>query len=320
MTPLRLGILGLSEGNGHPYSWSAIINGYDSEAMADCPFPAIPAYLAERSFPEDQLTGAQVTHVWTQTPELSAHIARAARIPHVVTELSGMVSDIDALLLARDDAEHHRQLGGSFLRAGQHVYIDKPPALSVAELDELYAVAARPEQIFSCSALRFAEELRLTDSERARLGPLRRIVGTTPKSWERYAAHVLDPVITFLQPGPVQDFELLTEGGAVRLQVSWASGLRGEFEATGRPDGDIALLYVGEQVSIRKVFVDSFSAFRSALRHFITGVREDRSAIDYRHLRELVSLLELGSRTPDARARRSAVERPSDSPGSIHSR
>lgn len=320
MTRLRLGVLGLSEGNGHPYSWSAIINGYDSAAMADCPFPAIPAYLAGRAFPRDQLTDAQVTHVWTQTPALSAHIARAARIPHVVTELSGMVREIDALLLARDDAEHHRELGESFLRAGQHVYIDKPPALSVTELDELFAVAARPEQIFSCSALRFAEELRLTDSDKARLGPLRRIVGTTPKSWERYAAHLLDPVISFVQPGPVEDSELLTEGSAVRLQVRWASGLIGEFEATGRPDGDIALLYVGEQVSIRKVFVDSFSAFRGALQHFIAGVREDRSATGYGHLRELVSLLELGIRIPRARSRGAAIARPCKSPGSVHSR
>ena len=32
--PLRLAMLGLIPGNGHPYSWSAIINGYDRAAMA----------------------------------------------------------------------------------------------------------------------------------------------------------------------------------------------------------------------------------------------------------------------------------------------
>jgi hypothetical protein len=307
MKRLRLGVVGLSEGNGHPYSWSAIINGYDAEAMAGCPFAAIPAYLAARSFPRDQLTDAEVTHLWTQSPALSAHIACAAKIPHVVGELQSMVSEIDALLLARDDAERHAELGAAFLRAGQHVYIDKPPALSVAGLDELYALALRPEQIFSCSALRFAEELRLTAAEEARLGPLRRIAGVTPKSWERYAAHILDPVLSFLEPGPVADHEVRAEGGAVRLTVHWSSGLQGEFEATGRPDGEIALLYTGERASIRKVFVDSFSAFRSALRHFIAGVRADRSATGYGHLRELVSLLELGSRTPGSRARRAAA-------------
>ena len=33
---LRVGILGLSEGNGHPYSWSAIFNGFDK--TKECPF------------------------------------------------------------------------------------------------------------------------------------------------------------------------------------------------------------------------------------------------------------------------------------------
>ena len=31
---LKIGILGMTEGNGHPYSWSAMFNGYDPEEMA----------------------------------------------------------------------------------------------------------------------------------------------------------------------------------------------------------------------------------------------------------------------------------------------
>ena len=30
---IRLGVIGMTEGNGHPYSWSAILNGYDRERM-----------------------------------------------------------------------------------------------------------------------------------------------------------------------------------------------------------------------------------------------------------------------------------------------
>ena len=44
---IRLAMLGMIEGNGHPYSWSAIVNGYNPEEMAKCPFPVIPQYLAE---------------------------------------------------------------------------------------------------------------------------------------------------------------------------------------------------------------------------------------------------------------------------------
>lgn len=45
---LKIGILGMTEGNGHPYSWSAMFNGYDPEEMAKCPFPVIPAYLSNQ--------------------------------------------------------------------------------------------------------------------------------------------------------------------------------------------------------------------------------------------------------------------------------
>ena len=81
---VKLGIIGLSEGNGHPYSWSAIINGYDPVLMEDCGFPVIPAYLALRNFPDDSISNAQVTHVWTEDVNLSRHIAMAANIGTVV--------------------------------------------------------------------------------------------------------------------------------------------------------------------------------------------------------------------------------------------
>ena len=48
MKELRLGVVGLSEGNGHPYSWSAIFNGCDMSFMKDCGFPVIPGYLAKQ--------------------------------------------------------------------------------------------------------------------------------------------------------------------------------------------------------------------------------------------------------------------------------
>src|SRR5690554_2257137 len=45
---IRLGVIGLSDGNGHPYSWSAIVNGYDPVAMQACEFPVIPEYLGHQ--------------------------------------------------------------------------------------------------------------------------------------------------------------------------------------------------------------------------------------------------------------------------------
>ena len=291
---LRLGVIGLSEGNGHPYSWSAIINGYDPDVMSECPYPAIPAYLAQRRFPQDQLAGAQVTHVWTQDPAASAHIARAARIPMVVTEYPQMLGQIDGLLLARDDAENHLVFAAAFLEAGIPVYLDKPAALSIAQLDEIYKRAPSAEQIFSCSALRFASELRLTAQEAARLGPLRRISGSVPRSWGKYAVHVIDPILSFIKPGEPIAADAVVRGESVTVTVSWKNGCSGLVHATGEPQGEISLVYAGEHESIKKVFTDSFVSFRSALRCFLEGVRLGRSATPYTDLREVVTLIELG--------------------------
>ena len=52
---LKLGVIGLSKGNGHPYSWSAICNGYDHAKMLSCGFGVIPQYLSERKWPEAKL-------------------------------------------------------------------------------------------------------------------------------------------------------------------------------------------------------------------------------------------------------------------------
>jgi predicted dehydrogenase len=293
-SPLRLGVIGLSEGNGHPYSWSAIFNGYDPDIMAECPFAAIPAYLAKRRFPEDQLPGARVTQVWTQDLASSRHIARAARIPAVARDFRDMLGDVDGLLLARDDAEHHLSFAGAFLEAGIPVYVDKPAALSVAALDKLFECAIEPAQIFSCSALRFADELRLSAEEARTIGPLKCISGVTPKSWERYAAHVIDPILSFVGPGLVTARRSVVDRGAVALSVDWNSGLKGHICATGLASGKISLTYQGERGSLEKVFADPFLAFRAALQSFVQGARQRTSATPYDHLKNLVELIEMG--------------------------
>ena len=91
---LNLGIIGMSPGNGHPYSWSAIFNGYNKEKMAECPFPVIPEYLVERK-PEDfGIDGAKVTHIWAQDREISRHVAESSLIPNVVENMNDMISEI----------------------------------------------------------------------------------------------------------------------------------------------------------------------------------------------------------------------------------
>ena len=62
--PIRLGILGMTEGNGHPYSWSAMFNGYDPKEMETCGFPVIPQYLAKQPKETFGIPGAKITCIF----------------------------------------------------------------------------------------------------------------------------------------------------------------------------------------------------------------------------------------------------------------
>ena len=151
----------MSEGNGHPYSWSAIFNGFEKEVMENCPFPVIPEYLGKEVFPDNYLNHlAEVTHIWTQDRDISEHIAKAALIKTVCDSLTDMVGSVDAVLLARDDAENHYEYAKPFLDAGTPIYIDKPFALNLRDANRLWNLAKTEEQIFTCSALQFAHEFQ----------------------------------------------------------------------------------------------------------------------------------------------------------------
>ena len=99
----RLGIIGLSPGNGHPYSWAAIFNGFNKEEMAKCPFPVIPEYLNKQDPATMRIEEGKVTHIWTQDPDVSKQVARASLIENVAEKAEDFIGRVDAVLLARDD-------------------------------------------------------------------------------------------------------------------------------------------------------------------------------------------------------------------------
>lgn len=293
---LRLGIIGMSEGNGHPYSWSAIINGYDPAAMAQCPFPAIPAYLARESFPQAALGGARVTHVWTQDPLVSQDIAQASLIPNVVEHLEQMIGHVDAVLLARDDADNHEQHAAPFLRAGLPIYIDKPLSLTRHAALRLFAAARYPHQIFTCTALRYASELQMTPARRRRVGRVRFVDAIVPKHWPTYAVHVIEPVLQqFAEGDRVASHRRIVDADVTQLTVTWESGLQTRFTSTGAAAAPIAVSVHGERGTLRLVFRDSFAAFKAALAAFLTGIRSERTQISQQATLQVVELIEMGT-------------------------
>lgn len=293
---LRLGILGMSEGNGHPYSWAAIFNGYNPEMMANCPFPVIPEYLAKQSFPEDAISDAKVTHIWTQDRRISERIARASLIERVVTDYRDMVGQVDAILLARDDAENHVEMSQPFLDAGLPVFIDKPIALNRRELATIFDREQFPGQVFSCSALRFAREMQLNLSDRNELGKIRHAYATVPKSWKTYAAHIIEPVLLAIgDQGLLEQVDVTKIDDKSLVTTTWQSGVSAIFATLGKTVCPLGMTLYGEKSFKEYVFHNTFAAFKASLQAFIDGVRSRQCMIRLQDIKAIVEIIERGA-------------------------
>jgi hypothetical protein len=213
-----IGIIGLSEGNGHPFSYSSIINGYSGEGLADSGWPGIYSYVRRRHASEFGLDGWKVTHAWTQYPESTKKLCAACRISNGVEDYHEFLGQVDAVIIARDDYQTHFEISKPFLEAGMPVFIDKPLSVDLPELRH-YKPYLEKGQLMSCSGMRYAREL---DEPRAELGAYGRIKlmrGSIVLNWENYGIHLLDAIfgMTAAHPISVQMFSGAHDSALIRL-------------------------------------------------------------------------------------------------------
>ena len=91
-----------------------------------------------------ELPGADVVAAANWRPESLAKLAEKFAIPRTTTDWRELVGDpgIDAVVVATPNSLHAGQ-AIAFLDAGQHVMVEKPMAMDVAEADAMVAAAER---------------------------------------------------------------------------------------------------------------------------------------------------------------------------------
>lgn len=274
---LRIGVLGFSEGNGHPFSFSAILNGFSAGAMREAGWPGIADYLRQRDGSEIGGLGARVTHVWAPERAVAQAVATAAFVETVVDDPEEMIGNVDAVMVLRDDAGSHPALAWPFLDAGLPVFVDKPLTLQELELRR-FEGALGAGRLFSVSGLRFARELdgaRVAVRDGDRPGLIRAAV---LNDWPRYGVHMIDAVfgvtparptaVTSLRSASVEAFAIEMDDGSL-VEVACL----GSAAKTFRVD----LLGAGGCSSFD--LYDNFSAFRRTIVRFLGMVRSGEPPI-----------------------------------------
>lgn len=278
---IRAGILGLSEGNGHPFSFSAIVNGYDDAAFGKAGWPVIHAYLKNQGPERFGIPGARITHAWTQEAAVTAALCAACRIDQACARPDDLLGQVDAVIVARDDWETHARLAMPFLEAGLAVFVDKPLTLDEAEL-AAFAPYLRSGRLMSCSGLRYAAEL--DDLRRPRsgwdIGAVKLIEATVLNGLEKYGIHMIEAVASL-------DSAWGRVAGVTRLDVphdAWlfrlSDGVPLILHCLGAVGKTFHLSVYGEKGHRHFDLHDNFSAFRRTLEQFFAMVKSGVPPID----------------------------------------
>ncbi len=284
----NLGVVGLSPGNGHPYSWSAIFNGFDRTEMDKCPFEVIPEYLNKQDPDTMCIPDGRVTHIWTQERTVSEKVAQAALIDNIVDNLEDMIGQVDAVLLARDDGENHLKMARPFIEADVPILIDKPLTDNHPDLKEFVKYYEAGKPIMSCSSQRYAQSIQDL-KEYDDCGEILNAVAVTPKLWRTYAIHKVEGVYAIMRGG-IESVQNVGSEGREIVVIKYPDG-RSAVVETFKDIKQGGTIFFGEKEAVPVSDPDAFFQFKSMLEHFIGMLDSGEAPFDWRETVEMAKVI-----------------------------
>ena len=297
---IRLAMLGSTPGNGHPYSWSAMFNGYNREVMTrECPFAGIPVYLNKQPVETLTIPGAKVTHICCvgEGGFTAEHVAKCSLIPHVVEKPTDVIGHVDAVVIATDIGGEHVTRARPFIEAGLPVFIDKPLTDNAPDLATFKAWVAAGKPIMSSSSMRYTKEFMPYRISTKELGDLRFVSITTPKSWETYGIHALEGIYPILGPGFISARNTGTIDRNI-VHLKHACGADVIVVASADMYGSFGCLQLcGTAGKVQLSSGDTFYSFKTQLEAFIGYLRTGVYPYPFSETVELMQLVIAGIRS-----------------------
>lgn len=291
---IKLGIIGMSPGNAHPSSWSAIINGkFHGDEISNLGFPAVANYLRANQATLG-LSSAKVTHILTQDKKLSEQISRSGAIENIASTPQEMIEAVDAVILGRDDAENHVEMAKPFIDAGIPIFIDKPLCNNKKDLDYFATEIAKGKFIMSCSSMRYANECMTAKTELPSLGKIELITAVGKKDWLKYGVHMLEAIFSIMDdPKPLSVINVGKEDAAI-VKIEFEGGLQATVHLFMDISGTFQLSLYGQQSWKLVEIKNSYSMFRDNIIEFIRSVEEGKPRIEFYKTEQIIKTLIAG--------------------------
>ena len=291
---IKIGIIGMSPGNAHPSSWSAIINGsFNGDEITALGYLGVTNYLQANKATLG-LPAARVTHILSQSKELSVQIALTAGIENIAETSEEMIGAVDAVILSRDDPENHREMAKPFIDAGIPLFIDKPLCDSKEDLDYFTEEIAKGKFIMSCSSMRYASECMAAKTDLASLGKIELITAVGKKDWIKYGVHMLEAIFSIMNdPKPLSVINVGKQDGAI-VKIDFEGGLQVSIHLFMEISGTFQLSLFGQQNWKLVEIENSYAMFRDNIIEFIRSVNEGKPRLDFYKTEQIIKTLIAG--------------------------
>jgi predicted dehydrogenase len=204
---------------------------------------------------------------------------------------------VDAAIISTDDGDDHVRRARPFIEAGLPVFVDKPMATNVADLNQFLRWHLDGKTILSTSGMRYMPETRQIIEQRERLGDLRWITSFTSKTWERYGIHALEAVYPLLGPGFLTA-QTNQQGGSNIVTLAHRSGAMVTLAAIYDAPGSFGAVHVyGTKGDLAVKLADTYAAFRAQLMAFVELLRTGARPVPFSQTVELMAIIIAGVRS-----------------------
>ena len=297
---IKLAMLGMTEGNGHPYSWSIIINGrYNAEALAKCPYAAIIDYISKQPKKTLGIQDVEVSHVWTDDPEDAKLVAKVAEIENIVEDPKEVIDHVDAVLVATDIGSEHVERCRPFVEANVPIFVDKPLCDNLSDLKIFQKWIEEGKPIISSSAMRYCKEFEPYHQSTYELGDLRYINVTMAKSWEKYGIHALETLYPIVGPG-FTSIQNLGDKDRNIVHLHHSKGIDINIANVYDMLGGFGLVSLaGTKSGIQIKSTDTFYAFKKQLESYVHYLRTGLKPVPWEETYELMKLVAAGIKSKE---------------------
>ena len=115
------------------------------------------------------------------------------------------------------------------------------------------------------------------------------------KSWERYAIHIIEPVLHIIgNQGKIKNIKNTGEGDKHIVTVTWEKGLQVNFTTLGYIPSPISIRVFGKNGFKELIFKDPFSAFKNALKTFINVILKKEQPVPKDFVLDIIKIIEGG--------------------------